>query len=184
MKPLYRRFIVFDRVRQLVHIPHRFGDGVDRVRFQDASFCITDYPSGYANLRSATALYVVRPGWDLLRDGYPAQTRMVVVAGAGYEGHDKKTERAWRHIVQFMSRPAGSDEYSFQYMANETHGGDVIAYLRDLDPDSNYRRFEPKELGTLPNWIREPDGRWRRVGEAEARALMAAGGGAHADATS
>ena len=67
----YRKYIAFDRKNHLVHIPRLFGMGMDVVRWEDAGFCVVNTITGYAGLRTAGNIYVCRPPWDVISDGYP-----------------------------------------------------------------------------------------------------------------
>jgi len=184
----YRKFVVFDRLHGLVHIPYFFGSRMARVRFEDLNACIVEMPTGTMFLETETVLYFVRPGWDLIRDGYPPRRYLTAVA-RGLA--DKPTvEAKWLVMVSFMTEPpppmpTERERYleshkkgrrhkylvephcleNLHWIVDSSYGGDWKRYIKDIHIE--YSRFDPTKLGTTPNWVREPDGRWRRVREGE-----------------
>jgi len=184
----YRKFVVFDRRHGLVHIPYFFGSRMARVRFEDLNACIVEMPTGTMFLETETVLYFVRPGWDLIRDGYPPRRYLTAVYRWG--GREPYTEENWMVMVSFMTEPpppmpTQRERYreshkkghrhkylvdpiyleNRQWRIDSSYGGEWKRYIKDIHIE--YSRFDPTKLGTTPNWVREPDGRWRRVREGE-----------------
>jgi len=184
LRPRHRKFVVFDRRHGLVHIPHVFGWRSEAVRFADLDACIMDRATGTLGLDSHTNVYVVRPPWDLARDGMPPWRGLVRV-GIGSPWEDPKGEGMWLFILDFMTQkppptypnPGASIEEIDRVISlsrlstgqslvdSDEYGGDWKGYIAQMNPE--YRRFNPAKLSKQPTWIRETDGRWRRVGKGE-----------------
>lgn len=164
-----RKFFVFDRDRGLVHIPHILGRGMDVARWEDLSFVIVDEPGGYAGLSPVTSLFVVRPGHDLLRDGYPPRHMLVRVCGGSRETN--AAEEYWACLVRFMNSkelnsgfsPEDYRDYVKEGLAQ--FGGDLSKYYTGGLP--RYSHFNYYRLVHRPTWWREPDGRWRPAREGD-----------------
>lgn len=158
-----RKFTVFDRGTGLVHIPQSWSREVDVARWQDLSFCIIDEPGGYANLSPRSSVYVVRPGYDLVRDGYPPKDKLVLVQGGAANTND--AERCWLELVTFMRQGDRTPFYAgeLEELIKRKYDGDWSKYHTAGHP--SLRHFDYTKLRKTPNWIREPDGRWRPVPE-------------------
>ena len=173
----YRKYVVFDRKRHLVHIPRLLGPEMDVVRWEDAGFCVVDTITGYAGVGTDGNVYVCRPPWDLVRDGYPPMRFRVPIDGVAERyGGGRGAERIWRFIVNCMTPPMAqsfigdfkdSDMVAF---VDRVYGGDWDPFFREEwprrlgAPKGALLHFRPAQLATTPNWLREPDGRWRWVG--------------------
>ena len=59
--------------------------GTDVVRWKDAGLCVVNTITGYAGLRTAGNIYVCRPPWDLVSDGYPPMRYRAWVYGMGID---------------------------------------------------------------------------------------------------
>ena len=172
----YRKYIVFDRKNHLVHIPRLFGMDTDVVRWKDAGLCVVNTITGYAGLRTAGNIYVCRPPWDLISDGYPPMRYRAWVYGMGDRyGGGESAERIWRFIVNFMTQPPAQsvigdfkDEDIVELVEGE-FGGNWDVFFREewprrlKQPVGVLKHFRPELLGSQPNWVREPDGQWRYV---------------------
>ena len=170
----FHKYIAFDRKNHLVHIPRIFSKGMDVVRWEDAGFCVVSTITGYAGLRTSGDVYVCRPPWDLVRDGYPPMRYRAWIYGLSKRyGGVKGAERIWRAIVDFMTMPPAQSQigdYSNMVWTVETAcGGSWDQFFRYEwprrlgAPKGILKHFRPELLGSEPNWVREPDGQWRYV---------------------
>lgn len=174
----FRKYIVFDRKHKLVHLPRLFGRGLDTVRWEDLGACIVNTIGGYAGSTTMGGLFLCRPRWDLLRDGYPPCTRRIYVYGLGPRyGGPRAVERIWRFIVDFMTQPPAQSKIGdYSDMASTVErdcGGDWDVFFREVwprrsrEPKGVLKHFDPGHYPTAPNWSRTPEGVWQRVGPAE-----------------
>lgn len=175
---LYRagfpRFVIFDRGRGLVHIPHLFDHGHDAVRWQDANACIMDDKHRQFGMKPSTALSVIRPGWDLRRDGLPPRHARIDIDRINGPLHEGHPEAVWRFIVAFMTLPRDANphlklvEEARKTIRDRYFGGDWEAMRhargsRGNDYFGSFSRLNLSLLSHRPDWLRRPDGRWREM---------------------
>ncbi|MEX0732240.1 MAG: hypothetical protein WED00_06540 [Aquisalimonadaceae bacterium] len=167
----FPRFVVFDRARGLVHVPRLFSTAQDAVRWRDANVCIIDEQSGSLGVVSSTALYIVRPGWDFKRDGYPPLRTRIQIDRVGNRLHEGHSEAVWRFIVAFMTLPRNANPYlrivedRLREVRDLNFGGDWDAMRHDRRSRKRYHgAFSHLNLASLsgsPDWLRKSDGSWR-----------------------
>lgn len=167
----FPRFVVFDRARGLVHVPHTFSPRHDTIRWQDANVCILDEQAYLLGLRPCTTLYVVRPGWDFRRDGYPPLQARIEIDRISGHLHDGHSEAVWRFIVAFMTLPRDANphlkavEHGLQTIRDLDYGGDWDAMRQSRRVRHGFfgafSRLNLSNLSINPDWLRRPDGRWR-----------------------
>lgn len=136
----YRHFIVFDRQSGLVHVPQRWGRKLERLRFADASFVLTERYGSYTS--TDTHLHLVRPGHDLIHDGFPGRWRVTDLCG-GFG------DEIWSFIVA--------------YMQGKRHVVEDMTVQRAARHSPRFSRFDSSRLPTEPTFVREADGAMRRV---------------------
>ena len=151
---VYGKFVVFDRINGLVHIP-RLLSGHDRIRFEDASFIFINRIH-YGGMRSSVYWYLYRPGMDLVRDSIPyGAWRWLLELYFNYT--EKAAQEDWHFLVHFM-----------KYERNAINSIEEV-YIRRFNLKlpfyRQYHRFKyvQKQLGTAPNWERAADGTWKRL---------------------
>ena len=166
----YRRFVVFDRRRGLVHLPGWFrGRRPDAVRWQDLGVLLAEVPGGYMGSTPLTQVYVVRPPSSLARREYPPWYRRIPFIDGEAAHHD--AEQSWRRVATWMTEPPEASPWALsrkeldQGIADEFFRGNWTAHHRDkltLPASKQLRLFFGTELLTEPNWVCDAGGRWQR----------------------
>jgi len=169
------RYVVFDRRNQLVHLPRWFSRKQDSIPWEEADFGIIDVRHGQFDMQKGTNLYVVKPPWSLLHDGYfnwrtgicfhqeSKIWRDMTREGESIEG----AESVFRFIIDFMTRPP-ERSVSLNYIVGMDH---VLEKQGNVDryPASYgyfYKWLDPECLPDKPNWQRTADGRWQQLAPA------------------
>ena len=139
-----RKFVTFDRLTGIVHIPHVFSKDYDRILFEDASFVLMDRITYPAN--ESSFLYLVRPGWDVYTKGMVKGRRWLLELMPG--GTRDDLQSAWNYVATFMSDKS------------EQH-----KRLRRYESKPNtLKHFDPDKLTDDLTWKRDADGTWKKVG--------------------
>ena len=166
------RFIVFDRVKKMTHIPKRFSSKHDTIKWGDTSFFIFD--ENYLtrlNTYSNTNITLIPPPIDGRQGRVPGPYsigRLIFLQGLQSRHHNSaEAEAIYRYIVAFMTQPPNEGilqevQRREQAICDEEYNGDRDAMRRHLG--WFWYRLDPKKLPDQPNWIRHPDGRWERTG--------------------
>ena len=141
----YKKFIVFDQKTGIVHIPKRFGKKYDRILFKDASFVMVDRYTTILGLSRSTYFYLLRPGWDLIHDGWIKNTYSLIELSTA---SNEFAQKIWAFLVEFM---AGRYKRHF-YTLKEAQNG-----------RPNFAKFDPSKLETDLTWTRDENGKWHKV---------------------
>jgi hypothetical protein len=168
IKRPYRRFLVFDPARGLVHVP-RFWGGVDRVRFQDLDFVIMDSPN-LTGSNVGSMIYMVCPGKPLESAMGDLRKMMQFFLKHRFNmifleqgPSDEDAPRYWQFIVELMG---GKLEYPIDlFMARrmKTLPTTSWSFIEIWRP--KFRYFDPDALGDDITWWKDEDGRWWRTEE-------------------
>ena len=166
----YRRFVVFDRRRGLVHLPGWFrGRRPDAVRWQDLGVLLAEVPGGYMGSTPLTQVYVVRPPSSLARREYPPWYRRIPFIDGEAAHHD--AEQSWRRVATWMTEPLEASPWAVSLKEldqdvaegdalEDSYRGDWAAFRKDIA--GSLRPFYGTELLTEPNWVCDAEGCWQR----------------------
>ena len=140
----FKKFVVFDQKTGIVHIPKRIGKKYDRILFKDASFIMVDrYLNIYGTVRM-TYFYLLRPGWDLIHDGWIKNTLSLIELELSSNEH---IQSSWAFLIEFMA--GRYKNYCTVKEAKKIH--------EDLS------KFDSSKLGTDLTWTRDENGKWHKV---------------------
>ena len=140
----FKKFVVFDQKTGIVYIPKRIGKKYDRILFKDASFIMVDRYSNIYGTNRNTYFYLLRPGWDLIRDGWIKNTYSLIELSAD---PNESTQETWAFLVDFMAGRRKS-----YYTLKAAQNG-----------RPNFAKFDPSKLGTDLTWTRDENGKWHKV---------------------
>lgn len=139
----FKKFVIFDKRTGIIHIPKRFGREYDRVLFKDASFIIVDRIH-YLGISKSTYFYLLRPGWDLIHDGWIKHTFSLIELS---KLPDPYIQKVWAYLVQFMVGKL--DSLDSMKEAKKVY--------------KRFSKFDPSKFGTDLTWTRDEDGKWHKV---------------------
>lgn len=168
----YDRYVVFDRRNRLVHLPRWFSRKQDSIRWEEADFGIIDVRLGQFWNEKGTNLYVVKPPWSLLHQGYFNWRTAICIHEESKQWHELSqeghyvngAESVFRFIVDFMTRPP-ERSVALDYIASmdqvlEDRGN--IDYVPSIY-GYHFQWIDPERLPTEPNWLRAADGHWQQL---------------------
>ena len=159
---VYNKFIIFDRINRLVHIPIFFGKDWDVVPFDQADFALVEIP-GHLRMNFSPTFFVCRPPGDLTEEGVNTDKKKYLVKVFGGSNQEE-----WAYLVAFMNYEQNEIQKRNIFSLNELDP----SYEREMEDGSKvsfykfikkYRRFDPSKLATQPNWVRDESGAWQRV---------------------
>jgi hypothetical protein len=165
----FRRFLVFDPGRGLVHVP-RFWGGMDRVRFRDLDFVILD-GTNFTGSHVRSTMYMVRPGKPLesgmgeIRKILPFFLRHRFNLLLLQEIPTVDDARMyWQFLVEFMQGQIGSSDPMYLTRQMKELPTLALPWVADVH-DPKARHFDPDTLGDEITWWKDEDGRWWRAAE-------------------
>lgn len=175
----YRRFVIFDRRRGLVHLPRWLSRRrPDAVRWEDFGVLVKDIPGGYMGMSPETVVYAVRPPYSLWRRQYPPWYARIPFLRSGAETHE--SEQSWRRIASYMTEPLEDQPWVAERKClresatRVAFNGDWVAYRRK--DESHCWPLYGSELLTAPNWVYDEAGRWQRLPEGPRERLVPSDG--------
>lgn len=178
----FRRCIVFDRKRGLIHLPRLFG-GWDRIRWQDADFMIREL-SNPLGLSTHIHLKLVFPPRAVLNMKGPLWfgMRMLSTAPVKQGRMENHLSRHWKMLTEFMAGhdfdQIGINEYSAPFWWKSEDWPPLALYQHwkqvgwgQLTEDERFGLYlhgafaysDPRKLPTDLTLWRDEKGGWHRV---------------------